>query len=77
MEQTCLFLSSFGLSGKKGIGTALRGDLVIWKERNRRCFEGRSLCVESLVDKVKFYVALWVSILPRFHDFSLSSIIIS
>eukprot|EP00268_Persea_americana_P033489 TRINITY_DN33165_c1_g2_i2.p1 TRINITY_DN33165_c1_g2~~TRINITY_DN33165_c1_g2_i2.p1 ORF type:complete len:146 (+),score=9.08 TRINITY_DN33165_c1_g2_i2:242-679(+) len=35
----------------------------IWKERNRRCFEGRSSDVSILVDRVKHSVATWVSLI--------------
>ena len=40
---------------------------VSWKERNARCFEGVSSSRDSLCNKIKFFVASWVSILPSFH----------
>lgn len=30
---------------------------ALWKERNLRCFEGKSSSVEALVDKCRFIVA--------------------
>ena len=36
---------------------------TIWKERNLRCFEGIASNESMLVEKSKFLVALWVSIL--------------
>lgn len=38
---------------------------AIWKERNRRCFEGKSLAIEDIIDSSCHTVA-WVSILPEF-----------
>ena len=47
----------------------------IWKERNMRCFEGKSTHVIKLVEKVKYLVALWVFPLPIFKGISVNSII--
>lgn len=41
--------------------------VVLWKERNARCFEGVSSSIDSLCEKIKFFVASWVSILPPFQ----------
>ena len=50
---------------------------TIWKERNVRHFEGKSSSVDSLPEKVKLLVALWVSPHPLFHDFSIDSIMVN
>ena len=47
---------------------------TVWKERNRRCFEGTSSSQEDLIFKMKFFVASWVSILPDFRDLSLDAL---
>lgn len=46
----------------------------IWKERNRRCFEGKVANVNMVVEAVKRSVALWVSLLPQFKGISMPSI---
>ena len=40
----------------------------IWNERNAQCFDDNQSSLESLVDRLKFTIAPWVSILPRFRD---------
>ena len=47
---------------------------TIWKERNLRCFEGKSSAVDKLPDKVKHLVATWVSPLPTFKGISVNTI---
>lgn len=48
---------------------------AIWKERNDRCFEGSKCCsAEEMVNKLKHFVASWVSILPQFQGISLEMI---
>lgn len=39
---------------------------TIWKERNWRCFEGKSLNLESIIDSSCVVVTSWVSILSEF-----------
>lgn len=46
----------------------------IWKERNARCFNGKSIRLEALIDKIKFLVASWISILPIFRGVSVNII---
>lgn len=46
----------------------------IWKERNRRCFEGKVANVNMVAEAVKRSVALWVSLLPQFKGISMPSI---
>lgn len=48
---------------------------LIWNERNSRYFEGRLSSLDYLVEKIKIFVATWVSILPSFQDFSIGSIL--
>eukprot|EP00268_Persea_americana_P012878 TRINITY_DN15545_c0_g1_i6.p1 TRINITY_DN15545_c0_g1~~TRINITY_DN15545_c0_g1_i6.p1 ORF type:complete len:174 (-),score=24.45 TRINITY_DN15545_c0_g1_i6:44-565(-) len=48
---------------------------TIWKERNARCFEGKSIDEPGLQEKVKLLVAHWVSPLPLFKVISVSSIV--
>lgn len=43
---------------------------AIWKERNRRCFEGKCYSATKVVDRERFYVASQVSILPPFRGLS-------
>lgn len=49
--------------------------LVIWKRKEREVFEGSPSSVRLQQIKVKFYVALWVSVLPLFRGIPLSTII--
>lgn len=46
----------------------------IWKERNRRCFEGKVANVNMVMEAVKRSVALWVSLLPQFKSILMPSI---
>lgn len=39
---------------------------AIWKERNQRCFEGKSSSSADVVARARFSVASWVSILLAF-----------
>ena len=48
---------------------------VLWKERSKRRFERSSSLLYSLVDMCKFLVVLWVSILPQFEGFPVSTMI--
>lgn len=50
---------------------------VVWKERNHRCFEGASLLVAELVERARFIVALWASILSTFSGLSLDMIVLN
>lgn len=43
----------------------------LWKERNLRCFKGRSYHWQALVDRAKFSMASWVLLLPLLRGFSL------
>lgn len=47
---------------------------IIWKERNRRCFEGTSSEINNVQEKIKLFGSLWVSILPQFHDSLINNI---
>lgn len=57
-----LFLPVFGLFGRRGTLDVLRAGLS---------------SLDSLVDKIKFIVATWVSILLSFWNFSIGSILSS
>lgn len=35
--------------------------LIIWKERNHGCFEGKLSSMEALIDGMRFFIASWVS----------------
>ncbi|RWR75099.1 Reverse transcriptase zinc-binding domain-containing protein [Cinnamomum micranthum f. kanehirae] len=47
---------------------------TIWKERNRRCFEGIASSKEDLIFRLKFCIASWVSYLPDFWGLSTDAI---
>lgn len=47
----------------------------IWKERNRRCFEGLSSNDNRLGEKMKHLVATWASCLPHFKGILANSIL--
>ena len=47
---------------------------TIWKERNKRCFEGIDSSQEDLILNMKFCVASWVSHLPDFWGLPLDAI---
>lgn len=47
----------------------------LWKERNLRCFDGRSSHWKGLVEKVKYLVPSWVLIHPIFRGFSLDLVL--
>ena len=47
----------------------------IWKERNRKCFEGSSSNDNQLREKIKHLVATWASCLPHFKGISANSIL--
>ena len=49
----------------------------LWKERNLRCFEGKSSVVSKIVDNVKHLVALWACPLPLFKGILISSILLN
>lgn len=49
---------------------------IIWKERNLCCFEGKCLNIEVLLDKIKFTVASWGSILPQFKGIPINLILL-
>ena len=49
---------------------------TIWKERYSRCFEGAAISETCLVKKVKFLVALWLSISPSFSGYSIKKIML-
>lgn len=40
---------------------------TIWKERNFGCFEGKQTYQEDLIDRLKFTIASWASILLKFQ----------
>ena len=48
---------------------------AVWKERNRRCFEGSSCNDIQLGDKIKHSVAIWAFYLHHFKGISPNSII--
>ena len=50
---------------------------IIWKERNARCFKGIASCVNSIIDKIKLFVALWVSINPNFQGILLDQVLLN
>lgn len=41
----------------------------MWKERNTRCFEGRSNREEVLIDKIESMMSIWFSTFPMFQGF--------
>lgn len=47
---------------------------AVWKEGNRRCFEGKMSSHISVLEKVKVMVVSWVSILPQFKGVSFDCI---
>ena len=49
----------------------------LWKERNSRCFKGKSLDVNKIADNVKHLVALWVSHLPLLKGISTNIILLN
>lgn len=48
----------------------------LWKERNTRCFEDKSCSMTSLAEKIKFSIAVRISILLNFRDFFVGLIVI-
>lgn len=40
---------------------------IIWNECNNRCFEGKVSMKDSIVERIKFAVASWMSTLPCFR----------
>lgn len=50
---------------------------VLWKERNRRCFDGVCSSAPQVVERARLSVASWVSILPSFNGFPLNSILLN
>lgn len=50
---------------------------VLWKERNRRCFDGVCSSAAQVVERARLSVASWVSILPSFSGFPLNSILLN
>lgn len=46
----------------------------LWKETNSKCLEGKLASMDSLVDKIKFLVTIWLLIVTSFQYFSISSI---
>lgn len=50
---------------------------VIWKERNRHCFEGGSLPVAKVIESARFSVASWVSVLLAFSCVTLDMIMLN
>ena len=49
---------------------------TFWKKRNSRCFEGVAISETCLAEKVKFLVALWVSISLSFSGYSIDQIML-
>ena len=49
---------------------------IIWKESNTRCFKG-IMGVNSITDKIKLFVALWVSINPNFQGILLDQVLLN
>lgn len=47
---------------------------AIWKERNRRSFDGKCAPADVVVDRAKAFVASWVSILSAFRGLPLDII---
>ena len=48
--------------------------VTVWairKERNQRSFEGKSFSTPAVFNRLKFHVALWVSVLPEFWGMSI------
>lgn len=53
---------------------------IIWavrKGRNKRCFEGISCHVAEIIEKARFSVASWDSIMPSFGGLSLDMIMLN
>ena len=50
---------------------------IIWKKRNTRHFKGIASCVNSITDKIKLFVALWVSINPNFQGILLDQVLLN
>lgn len=50
---------------------------AVWKDRNKRCFEGVSFNVVDIVEKARFIMASWVSILPSFSGLSMDMIMLN
>ena len=48
---------------------------MIWKERKSKRFEGIAVNESRLVEKSKFLVVFWVSILPSFRGYHLDQIV--
>lgn len=46
----------------------------IWKEWNARCFEGVAVNSESLIGKIMFTIAYWMSINRLFHGYTLDQV---
>lgn len=47
---------------------------ALWKEKRRRCFEGKSSSSDVIAAKARISVAVWASILPNFWGVSIESI---
>lgn len=48
--------------------------ILVLRERNVRCLKKKCASVKSLLEKVKFLVAVWVSFLPNSKTYWLSTI---
>lgn len=48
---------------------------MTWKERNKGYFEEASPTEESLINRIKFYIASWGSILPHFKEIPIATIV--
>lgn len=50
---------------------------AIWKEKNSRCFEGRSSTMGDVVEKARLNVAIWASILSMFRGLPFDTILLN
>lgn len=48
---------------------------VIWKESNRRCFEGKSFAIEDILDSSLHTVASWVFILLELWGLHIGTVV--
>ena len=68
--------SPIGMPGGKEMWTLAFLAVIwsIWKERNARCFEGVAVNGASLIVKITFTIAYWVSINCVFHGYTLDQV---
>lgn len=48
---------------------------AIWNDRNQICFEGKSSSMADIIDKARFSVASWISILPEFRGLTVNLVL--